>query len=305
MISSAASIFPLSVLRKGRNTPVLLPFYHMVSDEQLPFRLNYDYPDIDRFKEDLDYLLSHFNPISLEELSSGENLKNAFHLTFDDGLQSCFNVIAPILKEKGIPATFFINPAFVDNKDLFHRYKASILQNFFEKKNLKIELQNTYADIDSLDETADEVGISWQEYLQKEKPYMSLEEIKSLQNDGFTIGAHSWDHPEFWLLDTERQLDEIRESMLWVTENLSTQIKAFAFPFTDVGVSDEVFEIIQNEKICDITFGTAGLKNELISFHFQRIAMDAPLNKNAKQRFKTAYFSYQIKRLLNKHIARR
>lgn len=305
MISSAASIFPLSVLRKGRNTPVLLPFYHMVSDEQLPFKLNYDYPGIDRFKEDLDYLLSHFNPISLEELSSGKNLKNAFHLTFDDGLQSCFNVIAPILKEKGIPATFFTNPAFVDNKDLFHRYKASILQNFFEKKNLKIELQNTYADIDSLDETADEVGISWQEYLQKEKPYMTLEEIKSLQNDGFTIGAHSWDHPEFWLLDTERQLDEIRESMIWVTENLSTQIKAFAFPFTDVGVSDEVFEVIQNEKICDITFGTAGLKNELISFHFQRIAMDAPLNKNAKQRFKTAYFSYKIKRLLNKHIARR
>ena len=230
MISTLASVFPLSFLKKGKHIPVLLPFYHMVSDEHLPFKRNYDYPTISRFKEDLDFLLLNFKAVSLNELLSGKNLENTFHLTFDDGLRSCFEIIAPILKQKGIPATFFVNPAFVDNKDLFHRYKASILHDFFQKKNLQVNLENTYADIDSLNETAVEIGIDWQEYLQKEKPYMNLEDIKSLQGDGFSIGAHSWDHPEFWLLDAERQLDEIRESMRWITEELSPSIKAFAFP---------------------------------------------------------------------------
>ena len=305
MISTLASVFPLSFLKKGKYIPVLLPFYHMVSDEHLPFKRNYDYPTISRFKEDLDFLLSNFKAVSLNELLSGKNLENTFHLTFDDGLRSCFEIIAPILKQKGIPATFFVNPAFVDNKDLFHRYKASILHDFFQKKNLQVNLENTYADIDSLNETAAEIGIDWQEYLQKEKPYMNLEHIKSLQDEGFSIGAHSWDHPEFWLLDAEQQLDEIRESMNWITENLSPSIKAFAFPFSDIGVKDDVFQTIQEEKICAITFGTAGLKREIIPFHFQRVAMDAPAYNKAKKRIKTAYFSYLIKKILNKHVAKR
>ncbi len=305
MISSIASIVPMSVLNQGKSVPLLLPFYHTVSNEQLPFRINYEYPDEKRFREDVEFLLKHFKPVSLEYILAGKKLKQCFHLSFDDGLRSCYELIAPILKEKGIPASFFINPAFVDNKDLFHRYKASILHDFFQKKNLQVNLENTYADIDSFDETAAEIGINWQDYLQKEKPYMNLDEIKSLQDDGFSVGAHSWDHPEFWLLDAERQWDEIRESMNWITEKLSPAIKAFAFPFSDVGVSEDVFKLIQEEKLCDITFGTAGLKKELVSSHFQRLAMDAPAGKTAKQRLKTEYFSYHLKRLLNRHIAKR
>ena len=305
MISSIAPIIPLSILKKGKSIPLLLPFYHTVSNDQLPLKQNYDYPTVSRFKEDLDFFLKNFNPVSLEDIVSGKKLKKGFHLSFDDGLRSCYEVVAPILKEKGIPASFFINPAFVDNKDLFHRYKASILSEFFQKKNLQVNLENTYADIDSLDETAAEVGINWQDYLQKERPYMNLDEIKSLQDDGFSIGAHSLDHPEFWLLDAEHQLDEIRESMDWVTRNLSSSIKAFAFPFTDIGVNNEVFQTIQKNRICDITFGTAGIKKELIPLHFQRIAMDNPACINAKQRIKTEYFSYHLKRLFNRHIAKR
>ena len=304
-IRSISGIFPLSILRCGTKNIPLLPFYHTVSDNELPFRRNYDYPSISRFKDDLEFLLKKFTPISLEKLHSGSFPSNAFHLSFDDGLYSCYDIIAPILKQKGIPSSFFINPGFVDNQDLFHRYKASIIHDFFIQNNLNLDLQQTYADIDSLNETAEELGIDWNSYLETEKPYMTMEQIKSLQNDGFSIGAHSWDHPEFWLLDAENQFEEIRESMTWVNENLSQKIKSFAFPFSDIGVSDEVFERIEKENICDITFGTAGFKKEQIPFHFQRIAMDAPLNKNARCGLKTAYLSFQLKRLLNKHIARR
>ena len=53
--------------------------------------------------------------------------KNAFLLSFDDGLKEVFTTIAPILLKKGVPASFFINPCFIDNNELFYRYKISLL----------------------------------------------------------------------------------------------------------------------------------------------------------------------------------
>ncbi|HKJ41748.1 MAG TPA: polysaccharide deacetylase family protein [Sunxiuqinia sp.] len=292
-------------LRGGEDVPVLLPFYHLVSDQDHPFQYNYDYPSVKRFEEDLDFLLKNYKSISLKKLYKGKKVERAFHLTFDDGLRECYEVIVPILKRKGIKATFFVNPAFVDNHDLFHRYKAAVLHREFEKTGVKTQLQNTYADLLSLDQMAEDVGIDWSEYLEKEKPYMTMEQLQQLQNDGFTIGAHSWDHPEFWLLDEERQLDEIRESMEWVEANFTPKVKAFAFPFTDFGVSNDVFDAIRRQRLCDITFGTAGLKLDREPNHFQRLPMENPAVKSAKQLIKSEYLAFKIKEQFNKHFAER
>ena len=58
-------------------------------------------------------------------------------LTFDDGLVECYDVILPILEKHSIPAVFFVNTAFIDNKDLFYRYKASLLVENISNKKLK------------------------------------------------------------------------------------------------------------------------------------------------------------------------
>ncbi len=304
-VSVAAAILPFGLLKSGKKLPVLLPFYHVVSDQELPFRENYNYPSVARFESDLDFLLKNFKPVGLDDLLSGKNLSKSFHLSFDDGLKECHDVIAPILKRKGIPATFFVNPSFVDNRDLFHRYKAAEITELLKGKNIKIKLQKTYADLDSLDELAGDLGLDWQEMLAEKKPYMSLPQIKELEQDGFTIGAHSMDHPEFWLLDAETQLEEIRESMDWVNENFSQEIKAFAFPFTDMGVPDSVFHACHEQQLIDISFGTAGLKKELMARHFQRVAMENERDLDARKRLKEEYFAYKLKCLINRHITQR
>ncbi len=305
IVSAGASLLPLDFLKAGKNLPVLLPFYHVVSDVELPFRHNYNYPTIEQFEKDLDFLLANFRPIGLDELFEGNNLSGTFHLSFDDGLTQCYDIIAPILKKKSIPATFFINPLFVDNRELFHRYKASVIIKLMKEKNIEINLQKTYADIPSLDETAHDLGIDWNEFLEKEKPYMSLKQIQKLQDDGFTIGAHSMDHPEFWLLDEENQIEEIRESMSWLNQNIGPSIKAFAFPFTDVGVPDSVFKTCMKEGLFDLSFGTAGLKKENLKKHFQRLALENDRGIPASKIVKDEFLAYRLKQLFNRHIARR
>ena len=111
--------------------PVIFPFYHVVSDEYLPhIRHLYRYRNVDQFEKDMDELLAIFEPLSLTEYLEEPERKRGRRcmvLSFDDGLWECHQVIAPVLRKKGIPAVFFLNNQFIDNQGLFYRYKASII----------------------------------------------------------------------------------------------------------------------------------------------------------------------------------
>src|SRR5690606_19551070 len=112
-----------------------LPTYHSITDHT-PDHLKFLYKPRTKkeFLNDLEFILKIYKPIDLQQLirivhKKEEVSNNLFHISFDDGLKECYEVIAPILKQKGIPATFFINPSFIGNKNLMFRYKASILIN--------------------------------------------------------------------------------------------------------------------------------------------------------------------------------
>ena len=64
--------------------------------------------------------------------------------------------------------------------------------------------------------------------------------------------------------------------MEWLNENIHPEIKAFSFPFTDSGISSRVLKALSNENICDITFGTAGVKYDEFENHFQRYPVEQP-----------------------------
>ncbi|PIZ06180.1 MAG: polysaccharide deacetylase, partial [Flavobacteriales bacterium CG_4_10_14_0_8_um_filter_32_5] len=110
--------------------------------------------------------------------------KNCFHLTFDDGLSEFYHVVAPILLEKKIPATVFLNSNFIDNKALFFRYKASILADELTADNV---LDFSYHQENELDELAKIFDIRWEDYLTTHQPYLTSVQIQELINQGFTF----------------------------------------------------------------------------------------------------------------------
>ena len=76
----------------------------------------------DRFYRDMEYIRDNFDVIPLLELQDIiENRKalsrNTVVITFDDGLKSDYTIAAPILKEFGFPATFFIVTDWRDDDD--------------------------------------------------------------------------------------------------------------------------------------------------------------------------------------------
>ncbi len=294
-------------------TPVFLPFYHVVSDKRLDYIHNYPYRNKKTFEQELDYILKYFSPVSLEEIHKNPNPDaRVFHLSFDDGLCECADVIAPILLRKGIPATFFINTGFVDNKALFHRYKASlILERLYKFPDAQAEqllskhgltrnklLQAPFSKTDILDEAAEMMEIDFADFLESERPYLTTTEVKDLNKKGFTIGGHSHEHPEFGSLKTKEQFKQIAKSMNWVGKHINPKIKAFSFPFTDDGISGKLLKRLKKELVCDITFGTAGLKRDAFESHFQRVPMEQP--KRIDTFLKGEFLYYKLRKIIGK-----
>jgi peptidoglycan/xylan/chitin deacetylase (PgdA/CDA1 family) len=258
----------------------VFPFYHTVSNERLP-HIEHLYPvrSIAQFTADIRFFLRHFTPISLHEviahIQTGASVpKNAFHLTFDDGLRECYSVIAPILRAHHIPATFFINPAFVDNRALMFRNKASLLIDRLGVAHKQRLLAVSWAQQQLLDQEAERIGLDFDAFLRTQQPYMSTSEIADLQAQGFTLGAHSVSHPHYHLLSVQEQLAQTLESQAYLRQQFGVSYQTFAFPFSDFQVTPAFFESIFHEHRFSLTFGTAGLKQAAMPQHLHRIPME-------------------------------
>jgi len=78
----------------------------------------------DRFYDDMMYIKENFDVISMSDLQDIiENKKtlerSAVVITFDDGMKSNYDIAAPILKELGLPASFFIIASLPGVDDFF------------------------------------------------------------------------------------------------------------------------------------------------------------------------------------------
>ncbi len=308
---------------------IFSPFYHSVQGKADMSHIRHLYPlrTVEQFEADLDYLLRYFEPISLEETSrllSGQKPHRgpAFFLSFDDGLSELYELIAPILIRKGIPAALFVNSAFVNNKALFFRYKVSLLMDLLFQKSPSRAVRSAivkscaaqglafsqpadllgigYARRSLADELAGLLDYSFDGYLQQRQPYLSTEQLKSLQAKGFAIGAHSIDHPLYAELGLEEQLFQTRQSLEFVSTYFAPALRSFAFPFTDDGVGLVFFNALQDQNLVDISFGSAGLKRDSAPRHYQRSPMELG-NFSTAVLVKAAYFAYIVKGIFGKN----
>lgn len=217
---------------------VVCPYYHAVSDTPLSYVSPlYRHRLTDEFQRDMDWLQKHFQPICWQQIDKAQETQTpSFCLSFDDGLRSFYTIVAPILKERGIPCIQFLNSAFVDNKALMYRYKAALIisrlqeQGRLTRRARQAILDITYSRRTELDAIARSIGLDFEAWLEREKPYLSRQQIKELQAQGFQFGAHSIDHPHYSELTTEEQLHQTCGSCADL-EAMGIPVEAFSYPF--------------------------------------------------------------------------
>jgi len=323
---------PLNLLIRMSGKRCILPFYHTVSDRHLPhIRPLYAYHSASSFRRELAFLLRHFQPASVEEFIKRHGCrpgKNQFLLSFDDGLRDIKETVVPVLKEKGIPAIFFINTGFVDNRALFFKHKAALLYEAWRQKaHLPMKaiqnvcaqaglpsanptpeqvLQIPFRQAAILDDFAQLLEVDFSEFLQQEKPYLSWQEIRVLHDEGFTIGTHTAAHPLMGTLSLREQLEAIRRPFETLKQHIPVKTHLFSFPFTDDGLSHAFFRQLFHaaQPAADLTFAGAGLKKQSYNRHFQRIPMEIE-GFRAKEIIHTEYAYYLLKALVGKNRIKR
>jgi peptidoglycan/xylan/chitin deacetylase (PgdA/CDA1 family) len=331
LLGNAGRWIPQSILTSLSGQQFIFPFYHTISNTPLP-HVNqvYRVRSFASFTRDLDFLTKHFQPVGLEELRAfrrGNRIppKPCMFLTFDDGLSGIYNIVAPELLKRGIPAAFFINSGFIDNRDMFFRYKASlildrlehnkypraVLENFQRRFHLvragkvnvrELVLGVTYRRRAELEEMSKLVDLDFNAFLKVKKPYLNSTQISELARSGFYIGAHSNDHPLFTDLPQDEQISQYRDSLTMLQREFGLTYGLFSFPFTDDGVSPSFFNAISAEGMppLDATFGTAGLKEDPVDFHYQRVPMEIK-NIPASRLLKGEYTYYLLKGLFGRN----
>jgi peptidoglycan/xylan/chitin deacetylase (PgdA/CDA1 family) len=317
------TLLPLTLAINLSGQRLVLPLYHTICD-RIPDHIRHLYPPrhVKTFTEDMQFMLKHFEPIDLfrlkEIILTGEKpRRNLFFVSFDDGLSGFYHHAAPVLSTMGIPATCFLNSAFIDNKALFYRYKVSLLieeiqkhkenPEFWKKfhhlkekhrippgyyRQVLLSLDHTHTAF--IDEAALLTGFDYTGYLDANQPYMTSLQIRELMDKGFTFGSHSVDHPDFQCLSEEERIDQALGSTAAITGTFGLDYRVFAFPFTDHGVGKSFFDAIYANGRTELSFGSAGLKHDTVIRNLQRIPMEE-YNLSAERRLKTDYFYYLLK----------
>lgn len=326
--SPIIGLLSFSQLRKLSGIKRIVPVYHAVADET-PEHLRhlYSLKSISDFTKDLECLLKYYNPIDIHQLikqvESGEEIqKPVFHLTFDDGLSEFHQNVAPILLQKGIPATCFLNNAFIDNENMLFRLKASLLidhlhnqsagsaswtkfHEWIQKYNFgslyyrKLLLGLKYEDTAKIDELAELLGVDFSDFLKTSKPYMSSDQINELKQQGFTFGAHTFTHPDFRDMNEEQQIIEAKNSIDDLARRFKLDYKVFSFPFTDFGIKQSFYETLQTQKISSLTFGCAGIKEDVSPISLQRIPVET-YSEDLPKALKKEYLYHSFLKMMGK-----
>ncbi len=287
-------------------------FGHIVTDAPNPFIAEvYRPPTVGEFRRALVFLQKNFEFVTLSQVVAhfrdGASLPDyPVFLSFDDGLRETVDVIAPILKELGVPATFFLTARAVDNRYLFYGHRRSYLLTLMQSMEMSMAARRSIGallglsaqdpvrdvlcqalralsvhraeDCVRLDECAAVLGVTWRAVLEAERPFLTAEQTSALLSDGFSLGAHGTDHTKFARLDATDRGRDLRRSVDFMAETFGLDEVPFAFPHSHKGVAREwMAERLAVDPRLSIFFSTANYApNDRVMIN--RVCFDRPVD---------------------------
>lgn len=283
------SIFFVHINRVVKNYFMIINF-HQLSEKYDP-RLHWDgtWTNINNFENLLLELKNHYKIIPLSEgiyMTKKSEIKDKLlSITFDDGDQSLKSVL-PILSRHNIPATFFINTAYLSNKN----YSYQVLKYLVHKKEIYGDkpqlLLNKFK---SFRNTRDKLFYDQfrNEFLElckfiHEKINLIVDEtfLSTIDASLFELGLHGHEHERYSMMSEDWQENDLKKNIELLSSYKSFR-PIFAIPYGKPWDWDNrTIKIALNNGL-DILFHDSGInvKNEV---GFKRIPADG---KNYKQLF--------------------
>jgi peptidoglycan/xylan/chitin deacetylase (PgdA/CDA1 family) len=188
--------------------------YHSVHPE-----LEIASADPDLFRRHLDWLGENCDVGTVEDVFAAaqghayeRRPRPVVAITFDDGYEDNFTHAYPRLAEAGMKATFFVTAGLIERDPPVIRR------------------------LEKLQGVGDNVLAP-----------MTWEHVREVATQGFTIGSHTYGHPNLARLGRTEALADIERGKEVIESQLGTPVRVFAYPFGRPGLhfTDETVELVR------------------------------------------------------------
>jgi peptidoglycan/xylan/chitin deacetylase (PgdA/CDA1 family) len=292
--------------------------YHRIAEPSAdPFYAPVISATPEAFREQVNWLRDHFRLVTLSQLiaklESGSSWSQlTVLLTFDDGYRDNFDVAAPILRECGVPATFFICTSLLESPGLPWWDQVAYIMNMADARRLTLarsradgappviidlEHMSRSAAIMTviglvleeaipekewfLDQLAEQAGVAVEHHRLGRELFMSWDQLRQLADSGaeLSIGSHTHGHPNLGKLDDASQRDELARSKQLLESHINREVDALAYPFGGVGSYTARTKALAAEAGYRIAFSGRGHINrpgELDRYEMDRLKISLP-----------------------------
>lgn len=211
--------------------------------------------DAGRFDAILEWLSRAFNVVPLGDavrgLAEGSLPSRALAITFDDGYADNHDVALPILRRRGVTATFFVATGFLDGGRMWNDTIIEAVRRFdgdaldldalglgrFDTASLSAKR----AAIDALLTRLKHLPPTERASLTREVAsrsdaalpddlMMTSQKVRALRDAGMTIGGHTCSHPILAAVDADAAYREIAAGKRHLEEILDEPVRLFAYP---------------------------------------------------------------------------
>ena len=251
-MSAWRSIFSVLSPAGARGRLTTLIFHRVLSEPDPMFP---DVPDVRRFDEILRWVGTWLNVMPLDAaaraLATGTLPHRAAAITFDDGYADNFSNALPLLRNRGMTATFFVVTGALDGGRMWN---DTIIEAMRCCRDTEVDLNELglgvhaltspgarraasdnliqrlkYRDVLDRLATAERVA-ELAKSLSPTDLMMTAEQVKSMRSSGMQVGAHTVSHPILARLSRADARKEMADSKRHLENILGEKVGLFAYP---------------------------------------------------------------------------
>jgi peptidoglycan/xylan/chitin deacetylase (PgdA/CDA1 family) len=234
--------------------------FHNISATQSPFTAGIRVSITpERFASALRFLTAHYAPVHLQDVLTNRDGRGlparALLVTFDDAYTSVAEWAAPLCRQYGVPAVFFVNAAFLDNQRLAPDNLVCYIANTMGMETINAAIRvvpgKETLKLDSLSEVFGEFfpaislaqrevfleelrqssGINESRMAKEANLYLTSKQLRDLVSFDFEIGNHTYTHTHCRSLSQQDFVSEVDKNKAELEALSGTWVRSFSLPY--------------------------------------------------------------------------